>query len=189
MIYQKYIKRILDLLFSIILFILIWWIIAVVSIIILLKDGRPVFFLQERIGKDGKPFRIIKFRTMVRNAERIGPKATTTGDPRITPIGSFLRKTSLDEIPQLFNIITGDMSFVGYRPGVYENYEQTDFDSGIFQVKPGITGYAQVNGRSNLTLEEKRAWEIRYTKEISFKTDVLIVLKTIGTVLSRKGSY
>ena len=126
---------------------------------------------------------------MVKNAEKIGPKQTNREDSRITKVGKLLRKTSLDELPQIVNLIKGDMSVVGYRPGVYENYTENDFKSGMFDVKPGITGYAQVNGRSSLSLEEKRMWELKYVKDISFCVDLLIILKTIKVVISRSNSY
>jgi len=99
-----------------------------------------------------------------------------------------LRKTSLDELPQLWNILLGDMSLVGYRPGVRENYTEDDLNSEIFSVKPGLTGAAQVNGRSSLTLEEKRNYEKDYARNISFITDFKIVLKTIRVIVSRKGA-
>ncbi len=189
MIYQTYIKRILDFLAGIVVFALLWWLMAIVAFIILCTDGFPVLFRQERVGLYGRPFKIYKFRTMVKNAESIGPKSTPKDDPRITPIGRILRKTSLDELPQVFNLIKGDMSVVGYRPGVYENYEEADFKSGMFQVKPGITGYAQVNGRSSLSLKEKRGWERKYVKDISFFTDVKILFKTVAVVLKGNNSY
>lgn len=189
MFYQKIVKRILDLLIGVIIFLLLWWIMAIVSVIILFTDGMPVLFKQKRIGLCGKPFKIFKFRTMVKDAESIGPKFTHKNDSRITTIGHFLRKTSLDELPQVFNLIKGDMSIVGYRPGVYEDYNEDDFKSGIFNVKPGITGYAQVNGRSSLTLEEKRNWELKYVQDISFIIDLKILFKTVAVVLSKSNSY
>jgi len=154
--YRRVIKRILDLIIGVILLFLLGWLIIVLSIVIVLAEGRPGFFKQKRVGQYGRPFNIYKFRTMVKNAEKIGPKQTNREDSRITKVGKLLRKTSLDELPQIVNLIKGDMSVVGYRPGVYENYTENDFKSGMFDVKPGITGYAQVNGRSSLSLEEKR---------------------------------
>ncbi|MBE5910041.1 sugar transferase [Pseudobutyrivibrio sp.] len=187
--YRRVIKRILDLIIGVILLFLLGWLIIVLSIVIVLAEGRPVFFKQKRVGQYGRPFNIYKFRTMVKNAEKIGPKQTNREDSRITKVGKLLRKTSLDELPQIVNLIKGDMSVVGYRPGVYENYTENDFKSGMFDVKPGITGYAQVNGRSSLSLEEKRMWELKYVKDISFCVDLLIILKTIKVVISRSNSY
>lgn len=126
---------------------------------------------------------------MTQNAEKIGPKYTEINDNRITKIGSFLRKTSLDELPQLFNVLKGDMSFVGYRPGVPENYESKDYESGMFDVRPGITGYAQINGRSMLNVEEKRKLELKYTEDISFCTDLKILVGTLKAVFQREGSF
>ena len=188
MFYQKVVKRGFDFIIGLILLVLLWWLMAIVAIVILCKDGAPVLFKQQRVGQFGRPFKIYKFRTMVKNAESIGPKSTKIGDKRITPVGAFLRKTSLDELPQVFNLIKGDMSIVGYRPGAAENYAENDFTSGMFNVKPGITGYAQVNGRSTLTLAAKREWELKYIEDISFLTDVKILLKTVEVVLKRSGT-
>lgn len=188
MLYQKYVKRVLDILLGIFFLLLFWWLLAIVAIIILFTDGSPVLFKQERIGVNGQPFDIYKFRTMVKNAEQIGARSTSDHDPRITPIGRFLRKTSLDELAQVLNVIKGDMSFVGYRPGVKENYTEDDYKSGIFNVKPGITGYAQVNGRSSLEVQDARKWELKYVEDISFFTDIKILLKTVTIVLKRSGT-
>ena len=189
MIYRKYVKRLLDLIIGCVLLFLLWWLMAIIAVFIVCTDGQPVLFRQKRVGQYGKPFTIYKFRSMVNNAESIGPTSTAVGDTRITPIGRFLRKSSLDELPQVFNLIIGNMSIVGYRPGVYDNYKEQDFSSGIFNVKPGITGYAQVNGRSNLTTEQKRAWEMKYVKDISFVTDMKILFKTVLVVLKRSNSF
>lgn len=188
MLYQKFVKRFFDLLIGIVVLLLLWWLLAIIAIIILFTDGSPVLFKQERIGIHGRPFNIYKFRTMVKNAEQIGARSTADNDPRITPIGRFLRKTSLDELAQVFNVIKGDMSFIGYRPGVRENYTEEDFKSGIFNVKPGITGYAQVNGRSSLEVQDARKWELKYVEDISFSTDIRILLKTVAVVLKRSGT-
>ena len=186
--YKSFIKRILDFIVAIVLLVLFWWLLAIIAVAIFLTDGTPIVFTQERIGLSGKPFRIYKFRTMVKNAEAIGTRSTSANDPRITPIGRFLRKSSMDELVQLFNIIKGEMSFVGFRPGVRENYTEEDFNSGIFAVRPGITGYAQVNGRSGLTIDAKRKLELSYVKDISFVTDLKILFKTVAVVLKRSNS-
>ena len=188
MLYQKLIKRFLDLLVGTVILLLLWWLLAIIALIILFMDGRPVLFKQERIGMHGHPFDIYKFRTMVKNAEQIGARSTSDNDPRITPVGRFLRKTSLDELTQIFNIIKGDMSLVGYRPGVKENYTEEDYKSGIFNVKPGITGYAQVNGRSSLKVQDARRWELKYVEDISFLTDLKILLKTVVVILKKSGT-
>lgn len=188
MIYRKFLKRFFDLLLGISFLLLFWWLLAIIALIILFTDGRPVLFKQERIGMHGQPFNIYKFRTMVKNAEQIGTRSTSNNDPRITPIGHFLRRTSLDELAQVVNIIKGNMSLVGYRPGVKENYTEEDYKSGMFNVKPGITGYAQINGRSSLEVQDARKWELKYVKDISFFTDIKILLKTVGIVLKRSGT-
>lgn len=189
MLYSKYFKRLLDFIFALLFFILFWWILLLISGAILIFDGFPILFIQSRVGQYGRPFKIYKFRTMVKDAERIGPKSTSAGDARITPIGKFLRKTSLDELMQIFNILKGDMSFVGFRPGVFENYKESDYESGIFNVKPGISGYAQVYGRSGLTLAQKREWEKQYVQDISFMTDMKILARTISIALIGRGAY
>ena len=188
MFYRKFGKRFLDLFCAVVFLVLFWWVLAIIALIIVCTDGRPVLFTQERIGQFGRPFKIYKFRSMVKNAEAIGPKATAAGDRRITPIGSVLRKTSLDELPQVFNLIKGDMSIVGFRPGVREDYQPEDFESGMFDVKPGMTGYAQIHGRSSLTLEQKREWEMKYVQEVSFATDAGIIMSTVFVVLGQRGS-
>ena len=122
---------------------------------------------------------------MIKNADKVGPLSTLNNDNRITKIGKILRKTSLDELPQLFNVLNGTMSLIGYRPDVFR--DEDDYNDIKYTLKPGITGYAQVNGRSSLTGEQKLNWERKYVKDISFSTDIKILLKTIEIVLFRKG--
>ena len=159
---------------------------ALVSICILVSEGSPVIFRQIRVGKEGRRFIIYKFRTMIRNADKLGPKSTSDNDTRITKIGQFLRRTSLDELPQLFNVIKGEMSFIGYRPDVVRDGDT--YTEPKYKVKPGITGYAQVNGRSSLTIEELDYWENKYIEDIGFVADVKIFLKTIKSVLDKSGA-
>ncbi|MGN0506558.1 MAG: sugar transferase [Lachnospiraceae bacterium] len=185
--YSKYIKNILDKAVAIVLLLLFWWLYLICAFIILLDSGRPVIYRQKRVGKNGVPFYIYKFRTMVKNADKIGPTSTLPGDNRVTKSGKFLRKTSLDEIPQLFNIIKGDMSFVGIRPNVVKDTDDYSMDK--YKMKPGITGFAQVNGRSSLTSEEKLYWENLYAYEVSFVTDIKILIKTVLIVFKGKGAY
>lgn len=189
MLYNRVIKRLIDLFAAIGFVLIFWWLFLLICLIILVTDGRPVLFKQKRIGQYGKVFYIYKFRTMVKNAEEIGPSSTYIDDHRITPIGAFLRKTSLDEIPQVINLLCGNMSLVGYRPGVLDNYTKEDLCSEIFSVRPGITGYAQINGRSSLSIEEKRRWEKKYAEEISFSTDLKILIKTVIVVLFKSNAY
>lgn len=185
-IYSDFIKRLLDLCFGILLLIVLIIPMIIISICIILDDGTPVIFKQIRVGRLGKCFEIYKFRTMVKNAEQIGPKATTVNDNRITKIGKKLRRTSLDELPQIINVIKGDMSFIGYRPDVYR--EENDYKSLKYNLRPGITGYAQVNGRSSLTADEVKYWEKRYNEEVSFNTDLKIMIKTFKSVVLKKGT-
>jgi exopolysaccharide production protein ExoY len=164
----------------------------------------PILFKQERIGKNGEIFKIYKFRSMVVNAEEKlkndkvlfskyverGYKLEPHEDPRITKFGSFLRKTSLDEIPQLINVLIGNMSLVGPRPVVNEELtEYKEKKNEFLSVKPGITGYWQVSGRSNIGYPERVDLELYYVYNKSFWFDVIIILKTVLIVLSRRGAY
>lgn len=171
---------------------------------ILKEDDGPIFYDQLRIGKNGKHFKLYKFRTMVVGADEILEKYLEENeyarkefeenhklrdDPRITKLGKFLRKTSIDEIPQLFNVLKGDMSLVGPRPIV--DVEVPKFGNKIeviHSVKPGITGYWAVNGRSNTSYEERVKMETFYVENYSLKLDLQIILKTIKTVLKKEGA-
>jgi lipopolysaccharide/colanic/teichoic acid biosynthesis glycosyltransferase len=165
--------------------------IAAIAIWILATMGRPVFFVQERAGRDGVPFRMWKFRTMVNNAIAVGQRMGLTADPfglvendpRITPCGRFLRRTSLDELPQLINVLLGQMSLVGPRPDVLPqvaNY--TAADRKRLAVKPGITGWAQVNGRDALTWPERFELDRWYVTHWSLRLDLRIVWLTVATL-------
>lgn len=152
-------------------------------------DPGPVFFKQERIGKDGKTFKIIKFRTMVLNAEKIGDGLVvqTEDDPRITKVGRFLRKTSLDELPQLLNIIKGEMSLIGPRPPVtyhpYNGYESYPEKAKLrFKMRPGITGLAQVKKRNSATWDERIEIDVKYVENFSLLLDMKIFFKTFSAM-------
>ena len=163
---------------------------AVLSVIIGLTSKGPVLFRQERAGKNGKPFTFYKFRTMKTDADPFGPSPKSGRDPRLTRVGRFLREYSLDELPQLFNILKGDMSIVGPRPlYVTQMAEWNDRQKKRLLVKPGMTGLAQVSGRAELTREQKLELDVRYVETLSFWTDVKIILATIGLVFSRKSIY
>lgn len=182
--YFKIGKRGIDIIGALIFIILFAWLYVICYLLILADSGRPSFYFQKRVGQKGQVFNIYKFRTMVQNADKIGTDFTEPGDKRITKTGIVLRKTSLDEIPQMFNVLKGNMSLVGYRPDVPRS--STNKNERKYQLKPGITGYAQVNGRSCLTEQEKRKWEDKYVDDISFTTDVKILLQTVRVVLKRE---
>lgn len=187
-------KKIFDYSVSLISLILLFPLFIVLGLIIKLESKGPVFFKQERLGKNQKIFKIYKFRTMVNNAEKIGSGIfATEQDKRITKIGKFLRKTSLDELPQIINILKGEMSFVGPRPPVtYHPYKVNEYSlhkAKRFQVKPGITGLAQVSGRNNLTWDERIEYDVEYVKEKTFIKDIIILLKTFIRVMFIKNIY
>lgn len=185
-------KRILDIIGSFALVFLLAPLYLVIALIVKATSPGPVFFVQERLGKEGRIFRMIKFRSMVSNAEKTGTGLFSySGDPRITHVGATLRRTSLDEIPQFFNVLVGSMSLVGPRPAV--TYELGDFATlpphilARFAVKPGITGLAQVCGRNDLSWDEKIKYDTRYIalyRKWGPLVDVAILLKTVVIVLS-----
>lgn len=163
---------------------------AVVGLLVILDSKGPVFFLQERIGLNQKPFTIVKFRTMVAGAVHLGGHSTARGDIRVTRIGKLLRKTSIDELPQLINVVTGTMSFVGPRPDLLKqlcDYSAADLRSRL-SVKPGITGLAQAVLRSAATAEERLALDLEYVARKSIVFDLKILAKTGLQVIS-KGSF
>jgi len=187
--YIKYTKPTIDFLLAFLLVFLLIPIWIVTSIFILLDNGFPIIYRQSRTGLKLKEFNIYKFRTMVKNADELGITSTKANDSRITRTGRLLRKLSIDELPQLFNVIKGDMSLVGFRPGVKTAYKPEDCDLSIFTVKPGITGLAQVSGRSSLTPAEKRKLEVEYSNNISFLLDVKILYKTFLRVLKGSSAF
>ena len=168
--YDKYIKRLLDIILVLMLFLPLFLISILIAIAIKVDSKGPVLFKQKRLGRDGDIFNILKFRTMIENAEKIGPGLSTfEGDPRVTRVGNILRKTSLDELPQLFNVLKGDMSIVGPRPPVpyhpRKYHEYNDHQKQRFMVRPGITGYAQVKGRNSLTWDERIEFDVQYVNK------------------------
>lgn len=187
-------KRIFDIILSFILLIILSPIMAIIALIVKLDSPGPILFKQKRVGKDGKEFTILKFRTMVVNAERIGTGLDSyANDNRVTKVGKILRNTSLDELTQLFNIFRGNMSFVGPRPPVtYHPYKYNEYPPTAkrrFEVKPGVTGYAQINGRNELSWEEKFKYDLYYIENKSFLFDLKIFILTIFKVLKMEGSY
>ena len=183
--YQRYIKRILDFIFAIILLIILSPIMLISAIAIKIEDPKgPVLFKQRRPGKNAKIFKVYKFRTMKIETERDGKKLSDM--ERMTKVGSFLRKTSIDELPQLFNVIRGEMSFIGPRPLLvrYLPY-YTKEEKNRHNVMPGITGWAQVNGRNTISWEKKFKYDLEYVNNISFKFDLKIFFLTIMKIIRK----
>jgi len=185
------IKHLLDKIFSFILLVILSPIFILIAILIKLDSKGPVFFIQQRVGKDNKLFNIYKFRTMVPDAINIGSGVyTEENDPRITRIGRFLRKTSLDELPQLINILKGEMSFIGPRPTLAYQVEQyNDFQRKRLLVRPGVTGLAQVNGRNSLSWPERIEYDVKYVENYSLMLDFKILLKTFLVIFKQEGLY
>jgi lipopolysaccharide/colanic/teichoic acid biosynthesis glycosyltransferase len=186
----KFFKRLFDFVFSLLAIILLAPALAAIFIMIKLTSPGPAVFVQERAGKDAKPFTLYKFRTMKTDTDPFGASPKSEGDPRLTSIGRFLREYSLDELPQLFNILKGDMSIVGPRPlYVAQIAEWNQTQKRRLLVKPGLTGLAQISGRGELTLEAKLAMDVDYVERAGFWTDVKIVMATIGLVFGKTRIY
>lgn len=183
--YEKYVKRILDFIFSIVLLIILLPIMLIAAIAIKIEDPKgPVLFKQKRPGKDADIFEVYKFRTMRVETERNGKPLSDM--ERMTKVGLFLRKTSIDELPQLFNIIRGEMSFIGPRPLLVEYLPYyTEEEMKRHDVTPGITGLAQVSGRNNLDWDERFKKDIEYVEKCSFILDIKIVFLTIFKIVRR----
>lgn len=181
-------KRIFDFTVSLLLIIILLPIFLIIGIIIAIDAGNPVIYRQYRVGKDNKLFYIYKFRTMRKGTPLAATSDLTEAEKYITKSGRFLRKTSLDELPQLFNVLAGDMSFVGPRPLIPEEKEirQLRKEYNVYSVRPGITGLAQVNGRDMLSDEEKALFDKEYVDKQSIKLDIKIMFKTVMVVLKRE---
>lgn len=183
----KYIKRSLDLITALFLVIILSPVMLIAAILIAVNRDGPILFKQERPGKDGKIFTVYKFRTMSTMLRDKNGNELSDFD-RMTKIGKILRKTSVDELPQLFNIIKGEMSFIGPRPLLKEYLElYSPEQMRRHNVLPGISGWAQVNGRNTLTWDEKFAYDVYYVDHYSFKMDLKIFIKTIENVVSQDG--
>ena len=183
--YPHFIKPILDFLLALFLILLFSPIILIVALLIRLKLGSPIFFIQERPGLNGKIFKIYKFRTMSNQRDSKGQ--LLSDELRLKGFGKFIRKSSLDELPQLFNVLKGEMSFVGPRPLLVEYLKLYNKEQARrHEVKPGITGWAQVNGRNAISWEEKFRLDVYYVKNISFGLDLKILYLTFFKVLKRK---
>lgn len=198
--YVKYFKRVFDTTAAGLGLVFLFPVFIVIAVLIKLEDGGSVFFRQERVGQNWKPFKIYKFRTMVENAEKLGAQVTKGDDPRITRIGRYLRKYKLDELPQLINVVKGEMSLVGPRPEVpkYAKLFKSDYDE-ILKVKPGITDFASIEYKDenellrgvnnpeevyvSKILPEKIKFYKKYVRNISFLTDLILIFRTLWRII------
>ncbi len=184
--YRLFIKQIIDILVSLVTMILLMPIFLMVLIGLFFANSGKPFFFQDRPGKNGKIFKIIKFKTMTDAKDRHGKLLSDA--ERLTKIGMFVRKTSLDEMPQLINVLKGDMSLIGPRPLLtHYLHLYNDFQNRRHEVKPGITGWAQVNGRNAISWDQKFAYDVWYVDHYSFKVDMRILYKTILKVIKKEG--
>ncbi len=176
-------------LFALILLIILSPLFLIVAILILIEDGFPVFFTQKRVGINYSFFYIYKFRSMKKNTPNVATHLLTNPDQYLLKIGKLIRKTSLDELPNLINILKGEMVFVGPRPALYNQDDLMQFRvaTGVSKLKPGITGWAQINGRDDLSIPEKVKLEQEYLHSKSIIFDFEIIIKTFTNVLFRKG--
>lgn len=199
--YKMFIKRTIDIVLSAIGLIILSPLMLIIAVAIKFESKGKVFFKHKRIGKDGKKIYIYKFRTMVENAEDLIKQFTPEqmeefkenfkleNDPRVTKIGKFLRKTSLDELPQMFNILKGELSIIGPRPIIDEELEKYgDNKDKFLSVTPGLTGYWAANGRSDTTYDERMKMELYYIDNVSLKMDLKIFFKTILAVIKGEGA-
>ncbi|MGP1357397.1 sugar transferase [Roseicyclus sp.] len=194
-------KRLMDVVLTLLLLGLIWPGLVVIALVVALTSRGPVFFVQRRVGRDGATFGMIKFRSMYRDAEarraellalsdRAGICLKLRDDPRVTPVGRVLRRWSLDELPQLFNVLRGDMSLVGPRPALPEEVAAYPPRAHArHRVRPGITGLWQVSGRADLGFEEMIDLDLDYVRRVSVLTDLVLMLRTVRVVLSGRGAY
>ena len=195
-------KRIIDIICSVLGIILLSPLFLTVAILIKVEDSDgPIFFKQVRTGKDGKQFKMYKFRSMISNAEELkaslmqqneaeGPVFKIKDDPRVIKIGKLIRKTSIDELPQLFNVLKGEMSLVGPRPPLPEEVEQyTRYEKQRLSVTPGLTCYWQVNGRSNISFDEWVELDLKYINERNLRVDIILIIKTLFVLLGSKNAY
>ena len=199
--FYKFCKRGIDVIVAGVGLILLSPIITIVACAIKLTSNGPIFFLQKRVGKNGELFNMYKFRSMVVNAEELkeklkhknemsGPMFKMKDDPRVTKVGKFIRKTSLDELPQLWNVLKGDMSLVGPRPSLPKEVEQ--FDSWMFKrltVRPGLTCYWQVSGRNNIDFEDWMKLDVKYVEERNLWIDIKVRFKTVGVLFGDKNAH
>lgn len=193
-VYKCFFKRVVDLFISLLLLPFLFLVYLVVAVFIKLEDGGPIFYKGERVGKNCSFFYIYKFRSMkvnsidIRNAD--GSTYNESNDPRLTNVGKFLRKTSIDEFPQILNVLKGDMSLIGPRPSPCGNMKlYSDEYKMKFLIRPGITGYTQAFYRNSIPILEKQKYDLFYIENVSFHLDVKIIFRTIKTIINREGLY
>lgn len=189
MIYSKGLKRGFDIMVSLILTLIALPVLIVSAVAIKLSSPGPIFFQQKRVGLNGKEFSIIKLRTMVVNESR-ELKQTHASDPDVFLVGRLLRRLKIDEIPQIFNVLFGDMSLVGPRPSLLETFnEMPEWARKRVSVRPGMTGLAQVNGNVSLSWEERWKYDVKYVENVSLLTDLKLILKTIAVVVMGESRF
>ncbi|MCM3630990.1 exopolysaccharide biosynthesis polyprenyl glycosylphosphotransferase [Paenibacillus glycanilyticus] len=191
-IYLQFFKRALDVVLAVVGLMLSSPVIAIFTIAIILETTGPAFYKQERVGLMGRSFSVIKLRSMVKNAEKNGIQWAEKNDSRVTKVGAFIRKTRIDELPQLWNVIKGEMSIVGPRPE--RSHFTYQFNSEIpgfvnrLAVKPGLTGWAQINGGYDITPKQKLELDMHYIERLSLRMDLLIMLKTVRVIITGEGA-
>lgn len=193
--YSKYLKRIIDFLFALLVTPIVMFVCAIFGFLIWLEDRGAIFYFAKRRGKEGVIFNMYKLRSMKMNAPDIRNDDNSTynsaNDIRVTRIGAFLRRTSIDELPQFFNVLKGNMSIIGPRPITIdrplENYDKKRLDR--LKVRPGITGYTQAYYRNNISQEEKLQLDADYAQQVTFWLDAKIIIQTVKTVLTKKGIF
>lgn len=190
--YDALFKRLFDLIFSVIFLIITFPVILFVAFLIKLESRGPILYVQKRVGYNGKYFKMYKLRSMKIDAEINGPRWAEKNDNRVTRIGRFIRKTRIDELPQLINVLLGDMSLIGPRPErpIFTAQFNTDIPGFLIRlsVKPGLSGWAQVNGGYDITPQEKLLLDLYYVENRSIKLDVMIVIKTLKVILTGEGA-
>ena len=184
--YEKYIKRLLEILCSLVVLVLFWWLYIILAILVRIKLGSPILFKQQRPGKNEKIFNMYKFRTMTDARDENGN--LLPDEVRLNKFGKMLRASSLDELPEIFNILKGDMSLIGPRPLLSKDVEyMTELQLRRHCVRPGLTGLAQCNGRNLLNWDTKLSKDVEYVNQLSFKMDVSIIFRTIYKVFKHEG--
>ena len=188
--YQKYLKRMISTVISVLGILLLSWLFIIISIAVVIDDPGPVFFSQKRLGKDKTYFRLLKFRSMKMSTPHDMPTHMLKNPEQyITRVGRFLRKSSLDELPQLFNILVGSMAIIGPRPALWNQYDLIEERDkyGANDVRPGLTGWAQINGRDELSIDVKAAYDGEYVKKLSFLFDAKCFVGTFFKVATHEG--